>query len=285
MAKCGNLDAEMRKSAPTTSRRSNSKPSEALADRAAPFSRIEIDRIENQRKNVRGWTKAVLFEKFNVESAGSCGRDTFYKLLSKGKRQIPAQSYQRTALAKAFGWTAEQFAGFLKTGTASPRDSTSLPPSADDTPLKVFRNAEKRDRKNVVINPRISEALLENKPPSLLECVEATEMRWLLDPEKDYNHLFGISTVLLVKLPDRVKPVTLWYPRRPRVGIPEPRQGLSILFNASFTRDFPGKPSPADLWVELAYKDRVLAREEFVRIPGGTLLKLIEYHYCPGISN
>jgi len=124
----------------------NLKPSKALSEKAEAFSPLEIFRIENERKNIRGWSKLQLFEFFDRANPGLCGRDTFQKLLSQSpRRRIPAQPHHRTTLANAFGLTIEQFAGLLKTGTVPSRRPLEVPVrdlelSGDDAEakLKIF---------------------------------------------------------------------------------------------------------------------------------------------------
>jgi hypothetical protein len=99
------------------SRQGKFQVSEALSMKAEPFSTLEISHIENVRQNIRGWSKLQLFEMFDRANPGLCARDTFQKLLSQTpERRIRAQPHHRTTLAKAFSWTAEEFAGLLKTG-------------------------------------------------------------------------------------------------------------------------------------------------------------------------
>jgi hypothetical protein len=150
-------------------------------------------------------------------------------------------------------------------------------------PLVPLGTVEKEDRKNVIHDLRISEALIEGPPPSLRECVEATRTRLLRNDEKDipiipgwtYNHFFGIGTALFVTSPVRRQPVLLWYPRQPNDGRPKLLRGWSILFNASFNFDAKGDKSPMDLWVNSAKKDPEYATKAFERMRDGVLLQLL----------
>ncbi|HUT35107.1 MAG TPA: toll/interleukin-1 receptor domain-containing protein [Planctomycetota bacterium] len=163
---------------------------------------------------------------------------------------------------------------------------------------------EDLDLKNVIVDRRISAKLLSGKNPSFLECVQATHARYLSDTEKSssfigafhYNHFFGPSALLFISAPAAREPVMLWYPRilaaaaageplmlwYPRIlkpgepGSPD-RAGWSLLIHGSFKFRVVREECPMDAWVEVALRNQQRATEEFLRVPCGTLLKLLEY--------
>ncbi len=145
----------------------------------------------------------------------------------------------------------------------------------------------KNDIKNVITDHGVSSELLIDKPPHFFDCVRASRACYIPVSQKDhpvvsgftFNHFFGPSTILSVTWPRAAAPVFLFYPRAGKRGEPANilRKGSSILFHGSYEINVTRTVSPMDVWLETSLRNPEAARDEFLRLPGGTLSKILDY--------
>jgi hypothetical protein len=136
---------------------------------------------------------------------------------------------------------------------------------------------EIKDPKNEITDRKITARLLRGKPPSLLTCVKKAESCLVRESEKVDKHFFGVSTILLVESRAFREPQLLGYRRIVNLGEPgsREREGASILFHTSFDVRVLKGSAPMDSWVELADHNPRAAKQELIRMPGGTLHQLL----------
>lgn len=136
---------------------------------------------------------------------------------------------------------------------------------------------DKKDQKNLILDVEVRQRLVQGNPPSLLEAVSVSPYDTLFEWEKTGKHCLGVSAVVYVKVPGRRSPRLLWYQRRVRDGEPGDKDllGPSVLFHTSFHFGIDSMSGPMDAWIDLAARRPNDAKKKFMRIPDGTLFRVL----------
>lgn len=154
-----------------------------------------------------------------------------------------------------------------------PETGSSITP---EKPVRRHPN-EALALKNIIIDESTRQSLLAGRPPSLFNSVCASQTLLVSEENKPNNHFFGIGIVLFIESPVTGSPLLLGYHRivNPREPGSIHRIGCSILFHTSYYFRVAGCPGPLDAWVELADRKPPEAAVDFMRLPRGTLLALL----------
>lgn len=106
--------------------------------RSVPFTDKEVRLIWEEIRNRRGWKRRQFFDKFKEANADTLPKTWNYKRLERflvlcprKRKREPVPPEWRVRMARAFGWTLDQFEQYLRTGERSSSSVAHAQPLSD----------------------------------------------------------------------------------------------------------------------------------------------------------